>query len=65
MNTCKKCKKIIRNEETYKHHSEILCEDCYTDILLPPVRKMYYEKIGSGFMTRLKDSYIACPQQFH
>ena len=62
---CEKCTvKIVRGEER-NLNSRILCEDCYIDAILPPVRKMYYEKDSLEFMRRLKDSYISCPQKFH
>ncbi len=65
MTNCDKCKISVSKGEEYQHNSKILCEDCYIDILLSPIRKMYYESSSSNFMLRLKDSYIACPQQFH
>jgi DNA-directed RNA polymerase subunit RPC12/RpoP len=62
---CEKCGQIIQDNDGYKSRDKILCEDCYIDMLLPPVGKMYYEHSASNFMIRLKDSYISCPQQFH
>jgi len=65
MTKCDRCNvKIVKGEER-NFNSSILCEDCYIDAVLPPVRKMYYENDSSEFMRRLKDSYIACPQKFH
>ncbi len=64
MTSCQKCKSSISTGEEREHNSNILCEDCYIDLLLPPVRKMHYEN-NASFMLRLKDSYIACPQQYH
>lgn len=65
MNRCEKCKKAIMDGEERSHHGKSLCEDCLIDVLLPPVKKMYYDNDASGFMVRLKDSYIAHPQKYH
>ena len=62
---CEKCNVKIVMEEERNLNSTVLCEDCYIDAVLPPVRKMYYENDSSEFMRRLKDQYISCPQQFH
>ena len=65
MMKCDRCNFKIEKGEERNLNSRILCEDCYIDALLPPVRKMYYKNDASEFMRRLKDSYIASPQQFH
>jgi len=62
---CDKCKEVIQDNDAYKYREKTLCEDCYIDMLLSPVGKMYYEYSASNFMIRLKDSYISRPQQFH
>ncbi len=62
---CKQCNSIIKQDEERVFNAEILCEDCYIDAQLPPVRKMFYDQDGTEFYRRLKDSYIACPQKFH
>ncbi len=62
---CNRCGRVVNGDDEYRHHLEVLCEDCCIDVLVPRVRKMYYENCGHNFMLRLKDSYIARPQQFH
>jgi len=65
MTKCDRCNiKIVKGEKR-DLNSITLCEDCYIDAALPPVRNMYYENDSSGFMRRLKGSYIAYPQKFH
>jgi len=64
MANCDKCNKSVNQGEEMELGSQVLCEDCYIDAVSLPVRKMYYES-SSNFMMRLKDSYIACPQQYH
>jgi len=64
MPKCDKCDLPVHDKDKRGFNGKTLCEDCYIDMLLPPVRKMYYENSDS-FMLRLKDSYIACPQQYH
>lgn len=32
---CKKCKTVIPRGEEREHNSELLCEDCYIDVLSP------------------------------
>jgi hypothetical protein len=61
---CQICKTEIHVEEERKHQSEILCEDCYIDELMPKKPKSHY-KNGSEFMQRLKDSYPVRNQQYH
>ncbi|MCP4692174.1 MAG: hypothetical protein GY859_29280 [Desulfobacterales bacterium] len=65
MSDCERCKKPIIEGDERAHNEKTVCEDCYIDLLLSPVRKMYYENDASGFMLRLKDAYIAHPQQYH
>jgi len=65
MMKCDRCNIKIVKGEGRNLNSRILCEDCYIDAVLPPVRKMYYENDSTEFTRRLKDSYIACPQKFH
>ncbi len=64
MTRCYKCKNVINDGDERKHNSKVLCEECYLDEIVSPVRKMYYEH-SSSFMLRLKDSYISNPQKFH
>lgn len=32
---CKRCKETIANGEQRQHHGQIVCEDCYMDLLSP------------------------------
>jgi hypothetical protein len=60
MAKCDKCNIKIVNGEERDLNFRVLCEDCYIDAVLPPVRKMCYENDSSEFMRRLKDSYMRC-----
>ena len=33
---CDRCRQSIKKGEERKHHGQILCEDCYMDVLSPP-----------------------------
>jgi len=65
MKHCDTCGRAIDEGEERKHQSKTVCEDCYIDTLLPPVRKTYYENDSSEFMRRLRDAYTSIPQRYH
>ena len=65
MAICIRCNRKIRSEDLCLHPMGSVCEDCYIDLLMPPMPKMIYENDPGRFMMRLKDSHIACPQRFH
>jgi hypothetical protein len=65
MEKCDVCGLPLEDGEKRERNGRSICEDCYIDGLLPPVRKMHYENSSANFMIRLKDSYIAHPQKFH
>ncbi len=62
---CNKCNSAINDGEEVEHNSVVLCEDCYLDTIISPVRKMYYENDKAEFMQRLKESYPVRKQKFH
>jgi hypothetical protein len=62
---CSHCQSAIDVSEAREHRGMVLCEDCYIQVLWPPVRKMYYENDHAEFMRRLKESYVSFPQQYH
>jgi uncharacterized Zn finger protein (UPF0148 family) len=64
MKKCKKCKVPLKEEEGRTFHSELLCEDCYIDAVMPKMPKSHYDN-DAEFMQRLKDSYPSRKQQFH
>ncbi len=65
MINCYKCNNSINDGEGVEHNSVVLCEDCYLDTIISPVRKMYYENNNAAFMQRLKESYPVHKQKFH
>jgi hypothetical protein len=64
MPICTKCKKTIPDGEVQKLHTKILCDDCYTDEVMPKMPKAHYDN-DAEFMNRLKDSYSVRKQQYH
>lgn len=64
MKKCEKCNASLRKNEGQKRHSQLLCDDCYIDEVMPKMPKAHYDN-DAEFMNRLKDSYSVRKQQHH
>ncbi len=64
MPDCEKCRVTISNADVKRHHTKVLCEDCYIDEVMSKMPKAHYEN-GAEFMNRLKDSYTVRRQRYH
>jgi len=64
MQSCENCKKSFQDDDLKEFCTKMLCDDCYIDEVMPKMPKAHYGN-DTEFLNRLKDSYIACAQQFH
>ncbi len=64
MKKCARCKAVIRVGDEKSLHSEIVCEDCFIDAIIPKMPKAHYAN-DTEFMQRLQESYSVIKQQFH
>ena len=64
MKSCERCQSILNEDDGREFHSNILCEDCYIDEVMPKMPKSHYDN-DAEFMQRLKDSYPVRNQQYH
>ena len=63
MKSCERCQSILNEDDGREFHSKILCEDCYTDEVVPKMSKPHYDN-NTEFMQRQKDSYSVRKQQY-
>ncbi len=60
---CILCKKEIKDSDIRIFETEILCEDCYIDILAPKSGMKWSENDKTEFLRRLKTTYSVRKQQ--
>lgn len=64
MDNCERCKITIQDGDGKTLGSNVLCEDCYIDEVMPKRAKSHYDN-DAEFMQRLKDSCPVRNQQYH